>query len=61
MRFLKTIGKVLVDIYAAYSKFIHNIFQDELGDFAEVIILIIVAALIVKFVASVAFSTKSRG
>ena len=58
---LNTIGEVIVNIYMSYSNFIHNIFQNELGDFVEYILDIVIAVIIIKMVASIAFRTKSRG
>lgn len=61
MKVLKNIGEFIASIYAAYAEFIHAIFPNELGDFAEYIIDIVVAVIIVKLVSSVAFRTKSNG
>ena len=59
--FFKSIGEFIVKAYSTYSDFIHSIFAAELGDFVEYLLDIIVAAAIVKLVASVAFRTKGNG
>ena len=61
MKLLNRLGEFITKCYVAYSTFIHNIFRDELGDFVEYLLDIVIAVIIVKLVASVAFQTKSRG
>ncbi len=47
------------ELYGYYSSFIHSIFPKELGDLVEYILDIIIACLIIKMIADVAFKTKS--
>lgn len=48
----------LVKFYGMYSDFIHSILPAELGDLLEAVLDIIVACLIVKFIADAAFRTR---
>jgi len=61
MKYLRRFGKFIAGLYATYADFIHAIFPDEAGDFAEYIIDIVLAIIIVKLISSVAFRTKSNG
>lgn len=61
MKIIKKIGDFIANLWNAYSEFIHSIFPNELGDFAEYIIAIVVAVIVVKIVSSIAFRTKSNG
>ena len=61
MKTLKKVGEFIASLYKAYSDFIHSIFKNELGDFFEYIIAIVLAIIIVKIVFAIAFRSKSNG
>ena len=52
---LQKIWTETVKLYASYSGFIHGIFPEELGDFVEYMIDIVLAVLIVRFIGKAAF------
>ncbi len=59
--FFNNIWVTICEWYQAYSAFIHSFFPSQLGDLVEGIIDIVVACLIIKLLASIAFGTKNNG
>ena len=53
---LQRIWAETVKLYASYSGFIHSIFPEELGDFVEYMIDIVLVILIIRIIGKAAFS-----
>ena len=55
---LQKVWNELVKLYGNYSAFIHNIAPDELGNLIEYVIDIIVVALLIKLIGTLAFRKR---